>query len=152
MNERWRVFTFACIVLWLGAFTFYAAVVVPSGTAELGSTSQGFVTARVTRVLNWFSLALSVVLIADLRRRFGRFRLAIAVFFLLTLAVLFALHGLLSGQMDFESQSVAAAVDFYELHRVYLLASTAQWVMAITAAGLIGKEMAFSKATQLLGS
>ena len=49
-----RRFLVVCALLfWQGGFTFYAAVVVPVGSAVLGShTEQGFVTRRVTDFLN----------------------------------------------------------------------------------------------------
>ena len=40
----------SAVALWLGGFTFYALVVVPTGTDVLGgSVEQGFVTQAVTR-------------------------------------------------------------------------------------------------------
>ena len=44
-----RFVTMAALAFSLGGFSFYAAVVVPTGTQVLDATSQGFVTQQVTR-------------------------------------------------------------------------------------------------------
>src|SRR5438876_4032563 len=48
-----RFLVLAALMFWQGGFTFYAAVVVPVGQAELGShLQQGFITREVTNYLN----------------------------------------------------------------------------------------------------
>ena len=48
-----RFLVLAALMFWQGGFTFYAAVVVPIGTAQLGgATEQGFITRHVAWYLN----------------------------------------------------------------------------------------------------
>ena len=55
------------LLLWQGGFLFYTAVVVPTGTAVLGSSAaQGAITARVTDVLNRIGIAALVIFAAEL--------------------------------------------------------------------------------------
>jgi hypothetical protein len=53
---------------WWGALTFYGAVVVPEGTEQLGSQTQGLVTQQVTRTLNLIGVAAAALSFVELRR------------------------------------------------------------------------------------
>src|SRR5258708_24657032 len=53
---------------WWGALTFYGLVVVPEGTEQLGSQTQGLVTQQVTRTLNLMGVAVAALVFFELRR------------------------------------------------------------------------------------
>ncbi len=128
------------IALWVGAFTFYAAVVVPSGTVVVGSTAQGFVTREVTVWLNVFSCLIAIAMMTEVQRDFSWRRFSATLLFLLAIPALAYLHGVLSSQMDGSTQSVAAPESFYGSHRIYLILSTLQWIMASYWLVSLGKE------------
>src|SRR5947207_1343890 len=54
----WRFVVILALASWWGALTFYGVVVVPAGTEQLGSQTQGLVTQQVTRTLNLIGVAL----------------------------------------------------------------------------------------------
>ena len=65
------------MALWWGGLTFYAAFVVPIGVEVLGgATEQGFITQRVSNIINLLGALTLVVLVwnaaASWRRRAGR--------------------------------------------------------------------------------
>jgi hypothetical protein len=137
------------IALWLGAFTFYAAVVVPSGAVIVGGTTQGFVTREVTLWLNVLSCLTAVTMVTDLSRNLSWRRLSATLLFITAIPVLWYLHGALSSQMDVSTRSIAAAESFYELHRTYLILSTLQWSAAIYWLASLGKESCSRHRTQV---
>ncbi|MFM8571811.1 MAG: hypothetical protein ACKOAU_09465 [Pirellula sp.] len=49
MNDLRRAATWILWGLWWGGLSFYAIVVVPIGTEQIGSVAQGFITQRVTQ-------------------------------------------------------------------------------------------------------
>jgi hypothetical protein len=119
---------------WQGGFLFYAAVVVPIGTAELGSPlSQGFITRRVTDGLNEAGLVALIPLAWDclaardaLRwRRWAR--IALLLLLLLTLLELFHLHAALDALLDPVNRTLDDRRAFRPLHRMYLWVQTVQW-------------------------
>ena len=122
------------LLLWQGGFLFYVAVVVPAGTRVLGSAAaQGAITARVTDALNAIGAVALVVLAAELwlartarRRRWASWGVAV-----LCQALLFYLHLRLESYMDDEHRYVLVLPPFYPTHRVYLWASTVQWVACL---------------------
>lgn len=124
------------LLLWQGGFLFYVAVVVPVGTRLHGPAGQGAVTARVTDALNAIgavalaALALDLRLTRDPNRRRAACRWAAWGVALLCLGLLVYVHVRLDAQMDDERRSVASAA-FYSTHRVYLLASTVQWLACL---------------------
>jgi hypothetical protein len=62
-----RLLVLQFLLLWQGGFVFYTAVVVPAGTAVLGSAAaQGAITARVTDTLNLIGLLSLFMLAAEL--------------------------------------------------------------------------------------
>ena len=64
------------MALWWGGLTFYAAVVVPTGVEVLGGAAeQGFITQRVSNIINLLGALTLAVLVGTLRqvaRRAGR--------------------------------------------------------------------------------
>ncbi len=133
--RRWLVLI--TLAFWQGGFVFYGAVVVPIGAEVLGSHAEQ---ARITRpVTHYLNIAGSVALAAwcwdgvAARRRVGRGRWFWAgwAFLLLLLAAQVGLHAWLDHLLDFHDVAGTDHGRFSFLHRVYLLASTAQWLGAI---------------------
>src|SRR5579871_1207813 len=61
-----RYLVLTALMFWQGGFTFYAAVVVPIGTAQLGgATEQGFITRHVAWYLNVAGAVALVILAWD---------------------------------------------------------------------------------------
>ena len=113
--------------LWFGGLTFYALAVVPAGTDVVGSTTQGFITQRVTWRLNVVgALCLACMLLPTVPAR--RRNLWIAwTLMAVTQAALFMIHAQLATRLEPETQSVPDPASFYSLHRVYLLTTAGQW-------------------------
>ena len=139
MSAFRRFLTATAVAFWMGGFTFYAAVVIPTAHGVLGSHREvGFITQQVTR---WLNLS-AVVALALLAWQFfaGRAALPLARrrWLLATLAVmalaqvaLFIEHPMLDGLLDGENQTIASGAHFYSLHRVYLLTAAVQWLAAM---------------------
>jgi hypothetical protein len=124
------------LAFWQGGFTFYAAVVVPIGTAILGSAvNQGFITREVTTYLNLAGAVALPVLLWDVvangetwRKRAPR--LALWVGLAVTLLVLAYLHPILAERMERaepERFHIHERALFRRLHKGYLWTATVQW-------------------------
>jgi hypothetical protein len=131
------------LMLWQGGFLFYAAVVVPVGTAVLGSAAaQGVITRRVTWWLNLFGLVYLGLLAWDVaatrdpkpRRESARWWLWVAAAGLLYLLWFF--HLLLDYFMDPRGESVQVRRPFRAVHVSYLWASTLHWLIGLAQAWL----------------
>jgi hypothetical protein len=133
-----RVLVIQILLLWQGGFLFYTAVVVPTGTAVLGSAAaQGAITTRVTDVLN----ILGVVGLAILAVELGLTRDPAATrtaarwwcwwIAFVCQGLLFAFHRLLDAFMDPNRTYVVIRPPFYPVHRMYLWASTIQWLACL---------------------
>src|SRR3954470_5010449 len=99
MVERLSRFaSLAALAFWMGGFTFYALVVIPTGNHLLGSIEQGLLTQQVTKWMN-FSGVLALLILAPgtrQRRWLGGAWLVMAA----ALAVLFWLHPRLDALID----------------------------------------------------
>ncbi len=131
--RRWWLTLCALIwALWWGGLTFYASIVVPEGTRQLGSFGQGLITQKVSSYHHWISLALLACLLVESTIQKS---LALGIQFVLLLAVtlgLFVVHERLTSMIDFEQPSVAEG--FYSMHASYLWMTTAEWVLGIILA------------------
>ena len=138
-----RFVAMLAFAVWLGGFTFYAAVVVPTGTDWLGgAVAQGFITQAVTIRLNILGVGTLAALLwnALATRVRGRLRASLVLTLALlatTLALLFALHPALDRLLDRGARAVLDEPRFYALHRAYLLTSTVQWVAGLAHLGLV---------------
>lgn len=127
---------FALAMIWLGGLTFYAAVVVPIGAAVTDSTTQGFVTQRVTFWLNVLGVAYVALTWADMRGAAGRGRQVTWCVVATAQMMLWLLHPVLDRMLDPDTLSISDVEDFYRWHRYYLLATTIQWGAAVAHVGL----------------
>lgn len=128
-RSSFRLLSVLSLAVWVGGFTFYSAVVIPVLHDVLGSLETGYVTQRVTDFLNVAGVAsVSVWCLAAWAERAAvpvaarRVRLGLLAVTTLLLLLLIALHRVMDGRLE-----TGSLRGFYPLHRVYLLASTAQW-------------------------
>jgi len=135
MTPLRRFVVFQALLLWQGGFLFYTAFVVPVGTAVLGSAAaQGAITSRVTETLNTLGVVGLAVVAWDLaaardpdaRRTAARWwcwAVALVCVYLQVVS-----HQLLVSFMDPGRRYVLIRPPFYPVHRLYLWASTVQWL------------------------
>jgi Domain of unknown function (DUF4149) len=129
---RLLVLRFLCLfslAVWVGGFTFYSAVVIPVLHESLGSLDTGYITQRVTDYLNaaggvtlalwWLAAWFDRSAKPDLARHLRLWFLVATTIILLALV---GLHDLMDQRLG--SGSLRG---FYPLHRIYVIASTAQW-------------------------
>ena len=121
-------------MFWQGGFTFYGAVVVPVGSAVLGSErEQGFITRSVTNYLNLAGAVALAVWGWDLTAMRGtsprgrRLRWSIWAGLVLSLVVLVWLHPRLDELLVPQDAVVLDRYRFRSLHQSYLIVSTVQW-------------------------
>jgi hypothetical protein len=127
-----RFLLFQAFMLWQGGFLFYTSFVVPVGTRVLGSAEgQGRITARVTESLNVCGVVALALMLWDVVVRRGQARFVLWFVMAAIQAWLFHLHAELDARMDAERTFVVKRDEFYGLHRLYLIASTVQWVAGL---------------------
>ncbi|ODA34893.1 hypothetical protein [Planctopirus hydrillae] len=130
----WRVFSILLFAVWWGGLTFYALIVVPIGTDQIGSVEQGIITQQVTRWHNAIVTLMTIVVLieASMRKRVAWWSAGIGL--AVVTALLFVTHWQLSGMMDFAGRTVPAS--FYRQHSVYLWLTAAEWATGIALAVL----------------
>lgn len=128
-----RVLSLLGLALWVGGFTFYSAVVIPALHDAIGSVEGGFVTQNVTNSLN--TIGVTVLTICSLatalqppsaRGRARTLRMVLLVISAVLLGLLIVWHRRMDQHLD-----STGLRGFYSLHRLYLIASTAQWLANI---------------------
>jgi hypothetical protein len=135
----YRFVALAALAFWMGGFTFYALVVIPTGNHLLSSIEQGLVTQQVTQWLNLLGILSLTILLPGARRS----RLLAISWFVMAaaLVVLYWLHPHLDALIDRSLRAVSDETRFYRWHQAYLAAVTIQWSAAVahlwglTAAG-----------------
>jgi hypothetical protein len=135
-----RFLTLAALMFWQGGFTFYAAVVVPLASAELGHLQQGFITRHVAWYLNLAGAVALLILAWDAAAAgggwLGRGRWLTWGGMAAALALLVWLHPRLAGHLIDDELRVVDRAAFRAGHRVYLWTCTVQWGFALAYAGL----------------
>ena len=129
-----RFLVVAALMFWQGGFTFYAAIVVPIGTAALGSAlEQGRITRQVTESLNLSGAVALAIFALDTSAtpslRWSRWTTWLIM--ALALGVLFTLHARLDALFLPDDLKILDRPTFRLLHRTYLWVSTVQWAAAI---------------------
>ncbi|MFQ3594379.1 MAG: hypothetical protein SNJ82_14470 [Gemmataceae bacterium] len=139
----WRWGVLAALMMWVGGFTFYTAIVVPLGTEQLGAIGQGFITREVAIRINIIaSITIALLLIdqlltADPSRLRRGLRLTLWLLLVAAQLGLFLLHGWLDSYLDLQTQQIEARPSFYQWHRLYLWLHTGQWVVALVEIALL---------------
>jgi len=143
MITAWRFLILQLLMLWLGGFLFYTAVVVPIGTHELGSAlEQARITRHVSHVINMIGLAALPVLFIEtlLYRRKRPLFFAMLCLWIIMLATVLAMIWMRSRMLpmvDFEARSFPDRAEFYGWHRVYLWTITVMWGAGVSHALLM---------------
>ena len=123
------------MALWWGGLTFYAAFVVPIGVEVLGgATEQGFITQRVSNIINLLGTLTLAVLVwnaAASWRAAGRTTKAVLITSWIVMAgaqlVLFVIHPRLDAMLDVSTHSIIDPAAFHPLHEFYLTIVSIQW-------------------------
>lgn len=119
---------------------FYALVVVPIGTDELGgATDQGFITRRVTVWLNYIGggCLLAYAVDSTIGRYCRRLRQFLCIASIIILLVLFSLHNVMNGYLNPDEHIIIEKHTFYRLHAIYLILSGVQWMVMLAAIWLM---------------
>jgi len=135
-----RFIVISAIAFWLGGFTFYAGVAIPTGVEVLGThKAVGFITQGVTRWLNVAGVFALSIFLANLLlgwRQGGRgLKRLLLITWVVMAAIeveLFILHPVLDRMLI--TQPVREILDqdrFDNWHRVYLLSTTVQWFFGV---------------------
>jgi hypothetical protein len=132
-----RFFLLLSIAFWQGGFMFYGGVVVPVGTAVLGSeVEQGFITQSVTNSLNLAGgvcvVLWGITIWLDARPPLVR-RICWAMWFAITaaLGLLIGLHVQMDGLLNVVDRTVLDESRFRGLHQAYLTIISLQWVICL---------------------
>jgi hypothetical protein len=134
-----RYLTVIILAMWMGGFTFYALIVIPTATKVLASVRMaGFITEQVTNWLNLMGIAAisfflwNVVAEWNRQTRFRRYGLiATWAVMALTQIALFATHPFIDHLLNPRSHTLHDYDRFLFLHTVYLSFATAQWTAAL---------------------
>ena len=135
LQNIWTLLVGITLSVWWGGLTFYAVVVVPIGTSNLGSVEQGFVTHRVTIAHNWLSVLFILCLILESSIRSSRFLFVSGIALSILTYELFRWHGHLSSMMNFQERTVQAG--FYQEHAVYLWLIASQWIIGLLVSPML---------------
>ena len=125
----WSSLLIIGFAVWWGGLTFYAVIVVPVGTEQIGSTDQGFITQDVTRWHNALLTAMAVGLVIEARLQGCRWLGAASVGLAAIDAALLFEHSALTEMMDFNNRLVQS--EFYSRHAVYLWLTAAEWAIGL---------------------
>jgi len=129
-----RLLLLAAFAFWQGGFTFYAAIVVPTGTEVLGSSAeQAKITRRVATSINLTGAITLAIFACDvvLEPRWRRSRAVTLVLALSFLVALVVLRSHLDVLFHGEHAYLDHRADFRPWHRTYLWLHTAQWATCV---------------------
>ncbi len=126
----WECFLWIAWAVWWGGLSFYAILVVPIGTEQLGSVEQGFITQKVSLWHNGMTVLFVLCLAIDaLDRNKRALWVVVSLLAMITFALIIA-HSLLSGQLDFREKT--APPSFYSQHAIYLWITAAEWLVGLS--------------------
>src|SRR5262245_57620805 len=90
----------AAWAFWMGGFSFYFGVVVPTGGEVIGASEQGFVTQQVTHWLNLSSVAVLAILLGHAMAAQSRFLLVTCGIMVAFQVTLFVVHAQLDHMLN----------------------------------------------------
>jgi len=132
MRRDIRLFcVFVSWSIWIGGFTFYFSVVIPTGGAIVGGSEQGFITQQVTYWLNLIGTASLLILLWNAIALRSRLLIATLSIMAFCQAALFAMHYGLDAVIDAQSRNVIEPARFRTLHEFYEIAATVLWLAAM---------------------
>ncbi len=126
----WESFLWISWGMWWGGLSFYAIVVVPIGTEQIGSVEQGFITQKVTLWHNVITILFVLALSIDAFCRKKRASWVVVVLLATITVALLIAHSMLSSQMNFQEKSVPN--HFYSQHAIYLWITAAEWFVGMS--------------------
>lgn len=129
MKTLWTTLLNLTFAVWWGGLTFYSVFVVPMGTAQIGTTEQGFITQQVTWWHNMILVVMVVLLAIEAWRERHRWLWALVAILSIVATLLFFQHSKLTNLMDFEGHHVQGT--FYGQHALYLWLTAAEWAVGI---------------------
>ena len=132
MPQLLRDIRLYCVVaswsIWIGGFTFYFSVVVPTGGAIVGGTEQGFVTQQVTHWLNLIGVASLLLMLWNTIAARSRLLVATLSIMAVCQVSLIVMHYRLDALIDSRSRQIIDPVHFRTVHESYEIAATIQWL------------------------
>ena len=139
-----RLGYFLLMGAWMGGFTFYALIVIPTAGLVLGGEREvGFITQKVTFWLNLIGLACLAYFAWNMLRDWsgltGSLRRWLATSWIVMVAMspgLFITHGLMDRLLESPGFKIHHIGHFTDLHTVYLGFATVQWTAAMLHIGL----------------
>lgn len=128
-----RFMTVIALAVWFGGFAFYSTAVIATSQKVLHSQMRaGLITQQVTNWLNLISVPALAICAANWvvsrgdGRRFWAWWLGAALLAMVLCQVaLFPMHRIMDGRIV--DREIADEAEFFRLHRLYLVLSTAQW-------------------------
>lgn len=139
-HALWRRYCYILLLAaWMGGFTFYALIVIPTAERVLDSMRDtGFITQQVTRWLNLIGIGILLILpclfMAGWAKQPRRFRFGLLGTWTLMLAAqvgLFLTHPLMDRLLEAQGHKLRHFEQFETLHTVYLTFATVQWCAAL---------------------
>jgi hypothetical protein len=140
VHPLWRRYCYILLMgAWMGGFTFYSLIVIPTAQRVLASQRDaGFITQQVTRWLNLIGVGVLLALLwlwaAGWKARSARLRFWLAatwVIMALMQVCLFVTHPLIDQFLDAQKHRIHQYEQFDQMHTVYLVFATVQWSAAM---------------------
>jgi hypothetical protein len=139
-HTLWRRYCYFLLVgAWMGGFTFYALIVIPTAQKVLGGDRDvGFITQQVTRWLNLIGAGVLLIVLgllaAGWRERPARLRFGLAgtwAIMAVSQVGLFLTHPLIDRFLEAQGHKLHNYDAFDKMHTVYLVIATVQWSAAM---------------------
>ncbi|MBS0263061.1 MAG: hypothetical protein JSS02_14045 [Planctomycetes bacterium] len=125
----WNQFLVLLWAVWWGGLCFYAVVVVPVATEQIGSVEQGFITRLVTVWHNAIHGVFVISLAVEAYRRRNRTLWGFAGLLAVVGMALWYWHSHLNSMMDAQAKTVPS--DFYDQHAIYLWITAIEWGLGL---------------------
>jgi len=132
-----RLLVVQMLMLWMGGFVFYTAVVVPIGTEVLGSAlEQSRITRWVSRSINLIGIATLAVLLIETAccrpaRRAGIVMLVCTLSMAILTTVLIGVRNHMLTLVNFDAMVIVNREELHGWHRVYLWTISLQWAISV---------------------